>query len=339
MATHLEGSLAAIASRRATPWLNLAGTRQATILGTIGTVASLLLVIGGYWDGWWHFNVGRDTFWTRPHLLMYTEVVCGLALGIIGIRDRNLRAAAVVVGLGSLMSITAAPLDNIWHRIFGIDYTIWSLPHVAGIVDGGAVSLIGMLAWWMVQARLAVNNRARTIAHVALATQVGALLPWLLFVLMEYEQTLVVRLTLLPYRWDLQAAYYPVFVAYLSFGLAIAVVRAIGPTILVFGAVFAHWLLLLIAQPLRGEIPFAFPVPLFLALAVLAIVARRVPGLVGDVTACIVAVPMLYLSLALAARPVPHTIAAVAGTVAAAPAAAVAGRLLGSALRVLSAVQ
>ena len=316
--------------------LDLDDLRSGMILGTVGTVASILLVIGGYWDGWWHFNIGRDTFWTRPHLLMYAEVITGLALGFIGYGDTHLRPAAAVIGLGSLLSIAAAPLDNIWHAIFGVDFTIWSLPHVAGIVDGGAVSLIGLLAWWMTLERLAPNGRVRTAAHLGLVAQVAALLPWLLFILMEYEHTLAVRISLLAYRWDLQAAYYPIFIAYLSFGLAIAVARAIGPAVLIAGTVTAYLLLLAFSQTLQGATPFASPVPLLIPLAALSAVAHRLHGVIGDVAACLAAVPFLYLSLALAARPVPHDLAAVAGTAAAAIVAALAGRLLGRGLQVLS---
>ncbi len=267
---------------------------------------------------------------------MYAEVITGLVLGIIGFGEARLRPAAVVIGLGSLLSIAAAPLDNIWHAIFGVDFTIWSLPHIVGIVYGGAVSLIGLLAWWMTLERFAPDRPARTTARLALVIQVAALLPWLLFILMEYEHTLVMRISLLAYRWDLQAAYYPVFIAYLSFGMAIAIVRAIGPAVFIAGTVAAYLLLLALSQALQGAMPLASPVPLFISLAALPAVTHRLRGIIGDVTACLVAVPLLYLNLALAARPVPHDLVAVAGTTAAAAAAALAGHFLGRGLHTLS---
>src|SRR5207249_11439951 len=35
--------------------------------------------IGGYWDISWHRSIGRDTFWSAPHLAIYA---CGLLAGI-----------------------------------------------------------------------------------------------------------------------------------------------------------------------------------------------------------------------------------------------------------------
>ena len=306
--------------------------RRATALGLLGTAASLSLVVGGYWDGWWHFNIGRDTFWTRPHLLMYAEVVTALALGALGFLDSRLRPAAIVIGLGGLFSIGAAPLDNLWHAVFGIDFTIWSPPHIVGIVAGGAVASIGLLAWWLVLERAAFDHRTKTLARVTLAIQVAALIPWLLFILMEYEQTLVMRRSILAYRWDLQAAYYPVFVAYLTFATAVAVARAIGPAVLAAGSVIGYLLLLSLSWLLQREAPMAFPVPLFLALIVIAVVTMWFSGLAGDIAACLAAVPVLYLSMTLGARPVPHHAAAILGTVLAALVAAVSGRFLGRAL-------
>ncbi|MGH2361254.1 MAG: hypothetical protein ACRDGM_12040 [bacterium] len=306
--------------------------RLATALGLLGTAASLSLVIGGYWDGWWHFNIGRDTFWTRPHLLMYAEVVTALAVGALGFLDSRLRPAAIVIGLGGLFSIVAAPIDNLWHAVFGIDFTIWSPPHIIGIVAGGAVSGIGLLAWWMVEERTTPGHWAKRLARAALAVQVAALIPWLLFILMEYEQTLVMRRSILAYRWDLQAAYYPVFVAYLAFSTAVAVARAIGPAVLAAGSVIGYLLLLSLSWVLQGEAPMAFPVPLFLALIVIAVITMWMFGLAGDITACLAAVPVLYLGMTLGGRPVPHHFESITGTAAAAVAAAVAGRLLGLAL-------
>lgn len=178
--------------------------------------------------------------------------------------------------------------------------------------------------------------RGRAIARAALVAQVAALLPWLLFILMEYEQTLVMRISILAYRWDLQASYYSVFIAYLGFSAGVAVARAIAPATLGLGALGAYLLLLGTALPLQGKAPLATPVPLFLPLIVVAAIARRRAGMGGDVVACLAAVPALYLALSLASRPVPHDAGAVAGTALAAVIAAAAGRLLSSGLRALS---
>src|SRR2546426_10794623 len=35
--------------------------------------------IGGYWDISWHRSIGRDSFWSAPHLAIYA---CGVLAGI-----------------------------------------------------------------------------------------------------------------------------------------------------------------------------------------------------------------------------------------------------------------
>src|ERR1700684_1155414 len=42
-------------------------------------VAVICSVIGGAWDISWHESIGRDTFWTTPHLLIQ---LCGIISGI-----------------------------------------------------------------------------------------------------------------------------------------------------------------------------------------------------------------------------------------------------------------
>ena len=35
--------------------------------------------IGGYWDISWHRSIGRDSFWSPPHMAIYA---CGLLAGL-----------------------------------------------------------------------------------------------------------------------------------------------------------------------------------------------------------------------------------------------------------------
>src|SRR2546421_12068308 len=35
--------------------------------------------IGGYWDISWHRSIGRDSFWSAPHLAIYA---CGVLAGL-----------------------------------------------------------------------------------------------------------------------------------------------------------------------------------------------------------------------------------------------------------------
>ena len=35
--------------------------------------------VGGYWDISWHRSIGRDTFWSPPHMAIYA---CGVLAGL-----------------------------------------------------------------------------------------------------------------------------------------------------------------------------------------------------------------------------------------------------------------
>jgi hypothetical protein len=102
------------------------------------------------WDIQWHVLIGRDSFWIPPHLITYAGVSAAVFLSfgmlfwetwrgtgdmrVLGLRgSRGFQLAA----WGIAVTIIAAPIDDFWHRLFGIDVTLWSPPHLMGIL--GAV--------------------------------------------------------------------------------------------------------------------------------------------------------------------------------------------------------
>lgn len=130
------------------------GALTAVFLGLIAVFAAL----GGiYWDVTWHATIGRDSFWIPPHLFVYSgvQVLLLSALGGLALawrRAGSLRAALsqpvgigfAVAALGPAIQIAAAPLDDLWHRTYGLDVMIWSPPHMMGIA-GGMVGIYGLL--------------------------------------------------------------------------------------------------------------------------------------------------------------------------------------------------
>jgi hypothetical protein len=122
-----------LAYRRAALW----GALAAKVVGAWG--------LG--WDIQWHMTIGRDSFWIAPHLMIYGSVVVGLALGwgVLAYEwwcsvpsTRGFRLAA----LGLVLVVLAAPIDDLWHRLFGIDVTLWSPPHLLGLV-GVTINTLG----------------------------------------------------------------------------------------------------------------------------------------------------------------------------------------------------
>jgi hypothetical protein len=131
-------------------------------------VWALLLakLTGGWglaWDIRWHVLIGRDSFWIPPHVLTYASVTAAVvvAFGVVAIETWLARGARPapdtvrvlglvatrgfhLVWLGMALTILAAPIDELWHRLFGIDVTLWSPPHLLGLA-GAQVSTLALL--------------------------------------------------------------------------------------------------------------------------------------------------------------------------------------------------
>ncbi|HEX2438089.1 MAG TPA: hypothetical protein VHT71_07250 [Methylomirabilota bacterium] len=123
----------------------------------------LLGAWGLTWDIQWHLLIGRDTFWIPPHLMMYGGIIAGLlfVVAVLGLdtidaqRGRPPRGSVTILGLtstrgvhlavwGIALLILAAPIDDLWHRLFGLDVTLWSPPHLLGLL-GSAINTLGTL--------------------------------------------------------------------------------------------------------------------------------------------------------------------------------------------------
>ena len=128
--------------------------------------------IGGEWDIAWHKSIGRDSFWTAAHVLIYLcGVLAGLGCGYlilsITLRKSSPRYAgsismwgfrgplgAFICAWGAVAMIASGPFDNWWHGAYGLDVKILSPPHM--------VLALGMLAirFGTVVMILAEMNRA-----------------------------------------------------------------------------------------------------------------------------------------------------------------------------------
>lgn len=110
----------------------------------------LLALFSMYWDDSLHTDVGRDTFWSAPHVLLYGSLMVTLAAtawwGIGRIRGRGMRTAMAdpllrwaVVSAGAIA--VSAPADEAWHTAFGRDAVLWSPPHLLAIVATFALAV------------------------------------------------------------------------------------------------------------------------------------------------------------------------------------------------------
>jgi hypothetical protein len=145
---------------------------------------------GVQWDIQWHVLIGRDSFWIPPHVMTYAGVALAVLvsfgilawetllggparapgappvlriLGLTGTRGFHLAA------WGIALTVLAAPIDDLWHRLFGLDVTLWSPPHLLGIL-GAVINSFACL----VIAREVYPERSR--ARLAALMLTGAVL-------------------------------------------------------------------------------------------------------------------------------------------------------------------
>ncbi|TMD80446.1 MAG: hypothetical protein E6I97_02480 [Chloroflexi bacterium] len=127
----------------------------------------LLAEFGLAWDRRWHDMVGRDQFWIPPHIMMYTGIAgAGLiALCVVlvdtlryyqkkaGVDDSSTvnilwffhaPLGFILLGIGMLIDAIAAPLDNYWHVLYGVDVTFWAPFHLMGHL-GAVIGVLGII--------------------------------------------------------------------------------------------------------------------------------------------------------------------------------------------------
>jgi hypothetical protein len=104
--------------------------------------------VGGYWDISWHRSIGRDSFWSAPHMAIYA---CGILAAITAAylifsttfgRNPELKKVSVriwglygplgafICAWGGVAMLASAPFDDWWHNAYGLDVRIISPPHM-----------------------------------------------------------------------------------------------------------------------------------------------------------------------------------------------------------------
>ena len=125
----------------------------------IGILALVVAVLGFYWDVAWHIELGRDKFIFTP---AHMGILVGLALIVVAgaativLASHNAAATALrfkrvyipysiipltLLGLGAIVGF---PLDEFWHRNYGIDVTMWGPTHLL-MITGASLSPIALL--------------------------------------------------------------------------------------------------------------------------------------------------------------------------------------------------
>jgi hypothetical protein len=148
------GKLAELDSR----FTNLPG--WASLPGMVLGLSLLVAVFGMYWDISLHIDQGRDPgpLANPAHYFILAGLFLVLATGVLAMalpskptRTSYKLAPGWYAPIGALMiaicgasSLLAFPLDDIWHRIFGQDVTLWGPTHLM-LIGGASLSVLG--AW------------------------------------------------------------------------------------------------------------------------------------------------------------------------------------------------
>jgi hypothetical protein len=130
-------------------------------------LGSTSTLVGLAWDVQWHNEVGPDTFFTVPHLFLYTgAAISGLvSLAVVLAATAATRSGATVAtavggrpvavfgvfqapvgylvsGVGSALFLLYGLWDEWWHGLYGFDAVIGSPPHV-GLLTSLMLAMIG----------------------------------------------------------------------------------------------------------------------------------------------------------------------------------------------------
>src|SRR3954447_4737991 len=152
------GKLAGLAERHTglPGWASL----PSTMIG----VSLLIAVFGMYWDISIHIDQGRDPgpLANPAHYFILVGLFGVFFCGIVSIaltktrpsdtafkitRDMYAPLGAVMILVCGTVSLIAFPLDDIWHRLFGQDVTLWGPTHLL-LFGGASFSILGI---WVLQ--------------------------------------------------------------------------------------------------------------------------------------------------------------------------------------------
>ena len=116
-----------------------------------------------YWDISLHIDNGRDAgpLANPAHYLILIGLYGSLLAGVlsIGARPHAARAtprprsapaggrppAALLIAACGAFALAGFPLDDLWHRLFGQDVTLWGPTHLM-LIGGGSLATLGSMA-------------------------------------------------------------------------------------------------------------------------------------------------------------------------------------------------
>ncbi len=126
----------------------------------LATVSLVTAVIGMYWDIALHIGVGRDQgpLANPAHYFILAGLFGIFSAGFFAIampkerpgptavriaNDWHAPLGGVLICASGAFSLVGFPLDDVWHRLFGQDVTLWGPTHLM-LIGGAAMTLVGI---------------------------------------------------------------------------------------------------------------------------------------------------------------------------------------------------
>lgn len=132
-------------------------------LPTVLTTLSLLVaLLGMLWDIALHIGVGRDEgpLANPAHYLILFGLFGVFAGGVLAcsmplderpgpaavrfVRGWDVPVGGILLTVAGFYALLGFPLDDVWHRLFGQDVTLWGPTHLM-LITGAGLSIIGLL--------------------------------------------------------------------------------------------------------------------------------------------------------------------------------------------------
>ncbi len=278
----------------------------AAVPAGLGSGALIVALFGMYWDISLHIDNGRDEgpLANPAHYLILIGLYGILAAGFLSLvmaDDRRPSRSAVRIApgwhvpLGGLLMVACGgyalmgfPLDDVWHRMFGQDVTLWGPTHLM-LIGGAVMGLIGLCVLISEGMRAPAGDaKPNALAPIILRTRAIGLMGGLLVGLATFQAE---------FDWGVpqfNLLLEPVLLA-ASAGIGLVCARIfVGPG----GAIAAAVIFLI----LRGA----------LALAIGPVLGQTAPDFALYLPAAIL-VELVFLAAPPALRAKPYVIGAVAG--------------------------
>jgi hypothetical protein len=157
----------------------------------IATVSLLTAVVGMYWDISIHIDNGRDAgpLANPAHYFILAGLFGIFSAGFFAMVLPKERPSGVAIRIGhdwwaplggvlicacGAFSLIGFPLDDIWHRLFGQDVTLWGPTHLM-LIGGASMTLVGIavLSVEGMRANASAGTGLRELVHTRLARAIA----------------------------------------------------------------------------------------------------------------------------------------------------------------------